>query len=224
MRGLEVLVPMKPLATAKSRLSPLVPAGRRQAAALAMLRRVLMAASEALGPEACQVVGGDEVVWGIARGFGCRWAPEPRYDLNSSLWGAMQDAIRSNAVATLFLPADLPMATPSDVEAVVASSDGLSRPAGVLARNDGGTNALLLPAALAFPPLLGEDSFARHAAELQARGTVLVKAGAPGLAFDVDFPQDLAWAEANVDGFASELDRWEQWLDEQATMKSQTRD
>ena len=215
MSGLEVLVPMKPLATAKSRLAPVVPEMRRQAAALYMLRRVLDAGVGATGAEACRLVGGDEMVRRIAEQAGCRWVPEQGHDLNSSLWAAMQESVSRGSQAVLFLPADLPQATPSDVAAVVAASAGLAKPVGVVARNDGGTNALLVPAGLAFPPLLGVGSYVRHTDAVRSRGAVLVAADAPGLAVDVDTPEDLTWAEAHADGFSAGLELWTEWLAQQ---------
>lgn len=214
MSGLEVLVPMKPLATAKSRLAPEVTDSRRQAAALLMLHRVLAAVGSSIGAGACQVIGGDAVVQQIAAHHSVQWRPEPGHDLNSSLWLAMQTAYQNGAQATLFLPADLPEATPTDVRAVVSASQGMTVPVGVRARNDGGTNALLMPAAYALSPSLGEASYARQAAEVRAHGAELQEANAPGLAFDVDTPADLAWAEAHLDGFAAELGRWVSWLGE----------
>ena len=203
---------MKPLASAKSRLGPATPDVRRQAAALHMLDRVLEAVVKSCGREACQVVGGDELVRRVAEGAGCRWLPEPGRDLNSSLWAAMQACFRAGAGAVLFLPADLPQATPSDVAAVVVASRGLSQPTGVPAERDGGTNALLMPASIAFPPRLGTSSYARHAEEARLRGMTIVEARAPGLTLDVDTPEDLAWAEEHVEGFGLALDDWARWL------------
>jgi 2-phospho-L-lactate guanylyltransferase len=209
---LDVLVPMKPLASAKSRLASVMPDLRRQAVALLMLRRVLDAVSRSVGIETCLVVGGDDTVQSVVRDAGCRWVPEPGHDLNSSLWLAMHECFEAGADATLFLPADLPQASPIDVAEVVSSSRGLTVAVGVSAHNDGGTNALLVPAPFSFPPALGEDSYARHIAGLRTRGSALFDADAPGLAFDVDTPTDLAWAEVNVEGFTGELDERERWL------------
>ena len=214
MSELEVLVPMKPLSSAKSRLSSAVPDTRRQAVALCMLSRVLEAVVESCGKGTCQVVGGDELIRSVAEEAGCRWLPEPGHDLNSSLWAAMHASFEAGARAVLFLPADLPQAAPSDVATVVAASQGLSRPVGMPAKRDGGTNALLLPAAVAFPPQLGILSYALHVAAVRARDGVLIETDAPGLAFDVDTPEDLAWAVEHVEGFDAKLDWWTRWLGE----------
>jgi 2-phospho-L-lactate guanylyltransferase len=209
---LEVIVPMKPLASAKSRLSPQVPSARREAAALLMLHRVLNAATTAVQPQACVVVGGDATVQQIASHHGCHWVEEQGHDLNSSLLFAMQTGFENGALATLFLPADLPQSTPDDVSAVVAASNGMRLPVGVRAAADGGTNALLVPTQFRLEPQLGENSFNRHADAARALGTTLAEADAPGLAFDVDTPEDLVAAEHLVDGFTDNLDQLADWV------------
>lgn len=208
---------MKPVAEAKSRLWPDVPTGVRQAAVLLMLDRVVRAAVEALGEGACRVVGGDTLVRRIAEEANAEWQPERGHDLNSSLWLAMQSAYGEGRKATLFLPSDLPQATATDMRRIVEASDRLSRPVGVAAGRDGGTNALLMPAAIAFAPLLGHDSFAKHREAARRQGTPLVEVTAPSLSVDVDSPAELAWARANVKGVDSELSKWREWLATQST-------
>jgi 2-phospho-L-lactate guanylyltransferase len=219
-RHIDVLVPMKPLSSAKSRLSPAVPDGRRQAAALFMLGRVLEAASSLVGTEHCQVIGGDQTVRQITGDTGCRWARDQGYDLNSSLWLAMEGCFQAEADAVIFLPGDLPLVTSDDVAAVIAASLGLMIPAGVAALGGGGTNALLMPSALAFRPALGHSSFVRHQALAQALGTTLVSVEAAGLVFDVDTPEDFEWAVEHVPGFAAGLSREELRFQSQTTAGS----
>ena len=190
---------MKALDDAKSRLWADVPTPERRAAVLGMLGRVVRAAVGAVG--ACTVVGGDDAVRRAAEAVGADWTPDPASGLNPSLWSAMRTAYAGGAQAALFLPADLPLITREDVLAVAEASRGYSRPVGVEAAGDGGTNALLVPAACAFEPRLGEDSFAKHRAAAEAAGSPLVAVDAPNLAFDVDTAADYAWAKANVAGF-----------------------
>ena len=213
--GLRVLVPMKGLDDAKSRLWAAVPTPERRAAVLGMLDRVVRAAVGActVVGGACTVVGGDGPVRRAAEAAGAGWTPDPASGLNAALWSAMRTAYADGAQAALFLPADLPMITREDVLAVAEASQGYARPVGVEAAADGGTNALLVPASCAFEPRLGEDSFAKHRAAAAAAGSPLVALDAPNLAFDVDTAADYAWAKANVDGFASSLDAWGAWLE-----------
>ena len=216
MAELDVLVPMKQLALAKSRLSPEIPRFRRQGAALWMLDHVLDAILGICEAEACKVIGGGALVRWITEGKGCIWLHEPGYDLNSSLWESMRMSFKQGSRAILFLPADLPKATTAGVAQVIIGSWDLSRPVGVQALNDGGTNALLLPKAISFLPQLGMLSYARHSQEIDTRGMKIFNADAPDLSFDVDTPWDLRWAENHVDGFAVGIERWERWLEKNA--------
>jgi 2-phospho-L-lactate guanylyltransferase len=212
---LRVLVPMKPLPQAKSRLWGNVPAPERRAAILLMLDRVVRASVDALGTEACHVVGGDSSVRRVAEAANGAWVEERGDSLNSSLWLAMREAYADGCAATLFLPGDLPCVRAADVLSVADASDGFRRPAGVRAEPDGGTNALLVPSLHAFEPLLGVDSFARHRDAADGEGTPLVEVDAPGLAFDMDSYDDFVWARENVAGFADGLSAWQAWLHEE---------
>jgi len=203
-----VLVPMKPLASAKMRLATRVEDTTRQGAALLMLHHVLGAIGEAVGADACTVVGGDPLVKEVTLAAGANWTQERGHDLNSSLALAMMSAWSDSAKAVLVVAADVPMIASGDILDMIAASDGLSRPVGAQAMADGGTNALLWPASANFPPAFGERSFGRHQASAAAAGTPLVSSAAGGLAFDVDNPGDLDYARGAVLGFAEALPEW----------------
>ncbi|MCY4583328.1 MAG: 2-phospho-L-lactate guanylyltransferase [Chloroflexi bacterium] len=209
---LRTLVPMKPLAEAKTRLWDDLPPSERQAAVLMMLQRVVAAAVSATARGACVVVGGDEVVREVAEASGARWTPDTADGLNPALWAAIQDACADGAEATLFLPGDLPLITDNDVVAVIAGSHGYAATVCVRASSDGGTNALLQPAATAFEPLLGERSFEKHCEAAVATGAALVTPDLPRVAFDLDTRADYEWAKQNVAWFTSSVYDWEAWL------------
>jgi len=59
-------------------------------------------------------------------------------------------------------------------------------------RRDEGTNALLVPAGVAFAPAFGERSFARHADQAARLGVEWRAWRSEGLGLDVDTPADLA--------------------------------
>jgi 2-phospho-L-lactate guanylyltransferase len=214
--GLLVTIPMKPLADAKSRLSPEIPSSIRGAATLLMLRRVIRAVENSIGLDGkCVIIGGDSVVASLVRLIGAVWTEEKGQDLNSSLWLAMQDAFLYGAKAVLFLPADLPQINSDDITAVVDGSDALKFPVIVAAGSDGGTNTILLPVGSSFPPLLGDDSFAIHCEIANKRGTPFKIMTPPGLLFDVDSADDLNWAVDNLVDFAEELALWLSWYGKQ---------
>ena len=209
---LRTIVPMKPLAEAKTRLWDDLPPLERQAVVLLMLERVVAAAVSATTRGACVVVGGDAVVREVAEASGARWAPDSADGLNAALWAAMQAAYVDGAAAALFLPGDLPLVLDDDVRALVAASDGYAATVCVRASSDGGTNALLQPAGTAFEPLLGERSFEKHCEAAAAAGVPLVTPDLPRVAFDLDTRADYEWTKRNVAGFAQSVYDWEDWL------------
>ena len=210
---LRTIVPMKPLAEAKTRLWDDLHLLERQAVVLLMLERVVSAAVSATARGACVVVGGDEVVREVAETSGARWAPDDTDGLNAALWAAMQTAYADGADATLFLPGDLPLVTSDDVLAMVAASNGYAATVCVRASSDGGTNALLQPIATAFEPLLGQRSFEKHCEAAAAVGAPLVTPDLPRIAFDLDTRADYEWAKENVTWFTQSVYDWEAWLD-----------
>ncbi len=214
--GLRVLVPMKPLASAKMRLAAEVEETTRQGIALFMLHRVLGAIDEAVGAAACTVVGGDPLVEEVTRGAGASWTRERGHDLNSSLSLAMMSAWSEGARAALVVAADVPMIVAADIVDMIDASAGLTKPVGAQAMADGGTNALLWPAGVNFPPGFGDRSFSRHRASAAAAGAPLVASAAAGLAFDIDNPRDLDYARGAVPGFSEAIPEWDgrvrRWL------------
>ena len=207
--GIHVIVPMRPLASCKRRLASAVPDDTREALVLLMLSRTVRAVLAAVGSGRCQVIGGDEPIRQVAAESGAEWLEDREAELNATVQAGMNRAYRDGASAAMFLPADVPMVAARDVRAVVDASEDFSRPAGVEAQADGGTNALLVPAGIALAPALGHASYRRHQLQAERLGTSLAKAGAPGLAFDLDLPADLVFAREQIPGFASELSQWE---------------
>lgn len=205
-----VIVPMRPVAACKRRLAREVPNATRHALVLLMLKRTVGAVTLALGQGACWVVGGDALVRQIAEGAGGIWLEDRASDLNATVLDGLLRAHAAGARAAMFIPADVPMVAADDILAIIEASDGCTRPVGVEATADGGTNALLVPAGLDLPPALGHRSYSRHRQNAERAGAPLVAAPAAGLAFDLDSAADLAFAKVHVPGFAAELAEWEQ--------------
>ncbi len=190
MSGYRVVVPMKPLAESKSRLASDLSHSRRALLSAAMLVQVLQASRGLPQVIDVLVVGGDETVEAIADRCGARWQQERTSGLNGALAQVFDDA-PSGIAATTFLPGDLPLVEPADIAALVsASEDGTKL---VLAPDgrEKGTNAILVPAAVNFTPMLGPDSFARHLAQASERGWPTAVCRRPSLGFDLDTPADL---------------------------------
>ena len=200
---------MQGLQQAKTRLWDGVPTLQRQGVTLMMLDRVVRAVAAALGSTACQVVGGDEPVRRVADAAGAAWREDPGTGLNGALWTAMREAYADGCAAAMFMPGDLPLVEPDDVVKLAKASDDYAQPVGVKASRDGGTNALLVPAALAFEPLLGTDSFAKHTDAVRSAGVELRSLDLPNVAFDMDSFADFEWARDNVPDFNQSLYDWQ---------------
>ncbi len=214
-----VIVPMKPVAECKRRLSAL-PDATREALVLLMLDRTVRAVTEALGAESCWVIGGDAMIRQVSEAAGGRWLVDAASDLNATVTDGMRRAFEDGARAAVFVPADTPMVSAQDVRAVVDASDDLTSPVGVEALADGGTNALLVPAGSGIEPALGHRSYARHRAAAEEAGFTLVAAPAYGLVFDIDSPADLTHATETIAGFAADLARWAARVETEARTKA----
>lgn len=206
--GLRILIPMKPLASAKMRLTPDVDDVTRQAAALLMLDRVVDVSVQVVGGNRCTVIGGDSLVAEVVKSHGAGWREERGEDMNSSVALGLMDEWSAGANGVLVVSADVPMVTPADLVQIVDASESLTRPAGAMAIADGGTNAMLWPADVKFPPAFGQRSFARFQAFTAAAGSPAATVPAQGLAFDLDSPRDLEYAQSSVPGFAAALPEW----------------
>ena len=207
------VIPMKPLAEAKSRLAASLPPLARHALVLMMLQRVVTAVLGGRGSCRCTVVGGDERVRQVAELAGARWMSDPASDLNASVWAAMQAVYAEGAEAALFLPGDLPLITAGDVDEIAHAGRRLMHPIGVPS-TEGGTNALWFPAALAFEPLLGEGSYTRHQEAAKRAGTMLNTLELPRVMTDLDTPDVYERTKASQEGFSALLTDWQTWLHE----------
>ncbi len=87
------IVPMKPLAQGKSRLSQTLSAEQRADLALGMLRRVVLAI-KAASVDTVWVVGGDQRVREMTRGLGAECLEELGEDLNDTLKKAFELAFK----------------------------------------------------------------------------------------------------------------------------------
>lgn len=188
-----ILVPVKNLSNAKQRLSSVLSAEERTALARAMLEDVLTTLGEWKGRPPVAVVTSDPFALILARSF----CFEVIADTNGS--GESEAIERASRIcaargigATLILPGDIPLLQAREVEAVLAAAP--PQGAVLVPSYDGrGTNAVLRRPAELFPLTFGGDSFERHLARVRRTGTPCVVRRLPGIALDVDTPEDLAF-------------------------------
>jgi 2-phospho-L-lactate guanylyltransferase len=187
-----LVIPVKVLAEAKSRLAAL--AGKRRAELALALAADTVAAVLAC-PEAAQVivVTDDEVAAGQLGELGAQVvADEPRDGLNAALkHGAAYASARWPHSGTAALSADLPALRPQEIGRALGAA--AAWPSAFVPDAPGeGTTLYTAAPGVAFTPMFGHGSRARHAA---AGATELRLPDISSLRRDVDTPDDLRGAQ-----------------------------
>ena len=187
------VVPVKPLRRGKSRLAAVLSVQERTQLNRYLFKHTLEVLKQVPEIERTLVVSRDSAALALAREFDAHTLQEQS---GSQLNSALQRAtilLRTSAVSTiLVLPADLPLLSAEDVQALL---DALPGPPGLVlapSANGMGTNGLVVspPGAVAFA--YGANSFSQHVALARAAGVPVAVVERPGLARDLDWPQDLA--------------------------------
>jgi 2-phospho-L-lactate guanylyltransferase len=192
-RSLWAVVPVKDLHHAKQRLAGVLDAAQRRAFFAAMLEDVLAALAASEGLAGILVVTRDPQVCDLAARYGARLLieRESRGHTAASSLGAATLA-EEGAAGMLQLPADIPLLTAEDIEAVLqAHGDALSVTLAP-SRDELGSNAVACSPPDLLPLRFGDDSFFPHLQRARALGIEPTIIERPGIALDVDTPADLA--------------------------------
>lgn len=189
------IVPVKPLAAAKSRLSPVLSRPERAALVLAMLRQTLRVLRCVEVLSGILVVSDDVRVRSMAAAVGgVSYLRETGGGgLNTALSQASDRVTTLGATGILVIPGDLPRVSPASVGRML---EEVSPPEVAIApdRAEEGTNALFVGPPGLIPFAFGEASFQSHTREAHARGLAPRVVRDDRLATDLDRPEDLALA------------------------------
>jgi 2-phospho-L-lactate/phosphoenolpyruvate guanylyltransferase len=184
-----VLLPVKTFADAKQRLVPALDAATRAGLARAMCLDVLNVLSRAHVPDRVVVfTAADEVVQ-MARPLGFDVVLEKSVEGHSAAVNHMISELVSSSARILSIATDLPRLVPSEIDFAL---DAASEPVTLIPSRDWtGTNGVVFisPARIAME--YGEGSFRRHLSKATAAGHRADVMNLPGIAFDVDTPDDL---------------------------------
>ncbi len=191
MDALIAIVPVKPLAEAKTRLASVLDKGERVALARRLLERTLLKLTRVNGISSVVVVSRDEQALRIARKYGAWALVESHPDLNDALEQARRVCIANGARAVLVIPADLPRLRRRDLQKILALGEPPPRMVITPARRDEGTNALLLNPAEGVPFQFGDKSFVRHKLAASDAGLDIQVYDSDTVTFDLDLPEDL---------------------------------
>jgi len=191
-QGTAAIVPVKALAEAKRRLAGLLPDAVRRRLVLAMLEDVLAALARVGSVEGVLVVTPDPAAAALAGAAGGLVVPETGAGgLNAAIETGIACARSRGARRVLVLPGDVPLATPAEIEGVLASR-GTQPGVTLVPSHDGnGTSALLLAPPDAVAPAFGPGSYVAHLSQAMARRIDVNVVHSAGLARDIDEPADL---------------------------------
>jgi 2-phospho-L-lactate/phosphoenolpyruvate guanylyltransferase len=188
------VVPVRSLRHGKTRLSTVLSNGAREALLRGIADRVVTAAVDSGLIETVLVISPDEetLAWAAGMGSTVVAVPQPEYrlGLNGAIDAGRAWALDRGASAVISLFADLPLIVADDICGLVARMESV-----VLGpdRRGEGTNAMLLRLAGRGPEFtfaFGEGSLAKHLAEARRLGLSVGVHDAPGIAFDLDTPDD----------------------------------
>lgn len=190
--SLWAIVPVKPLRRGKSRLAGVLSEEQRNRLNCGLLEHTLQ--TLAAVPEVSQtlVVSRDPMALAMARDLGAKTVQEDGApQLNMALRRATVVAQVYATKGVLILPADLPLISPEDIQAILVRAE--NPPVVVIApdRRRDGTNALCVCPAGLIEYAFGPGSFARHCERAKKAGARVEVCEISSIGLDLDLPEDL---------------------------------
>ncbi len=184
-----LVIAVKRLAAAKTRLAPVFSAATREAVVLAMMVDTIRAALAVPALRSVTVVTPDQVAADTAQQLGAQALTDPTPDghrnpLNNAI-SAAEAFVRQSIPNIVVLQGDLPALQPQELAQAITAARSYPR-SFVGDRHGTGTSALF---AFDVPlePQFGPDSARRH----QHSGAIELTGAWPGLRCDIDTPDDL---------------------------------
>lgn len=185
-----VLLPVKDFKDAKQRLAAALQPRERAGLARAMFSDVLGALAGSRFPERITIFTASGEAAQMARPFGFDIVEEEPVGGHSQAVNYMLEELSANGASRIFvLAADLPKLTAYEIDFVLSA---VSEPITIIPSRDGtGTNGLVFEPPARITVEYGDGSFRRHLSKAAAAGLRAEVLNVPGIAFDVDTPEDL---------------------------------
>lgn len=184
-----VLLPVKEFKNAKQRLARALDESARAGLARAMLTDVLKALRRARAPERVVVFTASAEVARLVEPFDFEIVIEKSVDGHSAAINHLVEEFSGTSSRILAIAGDLPKLAPAEVDFVLtAATDPVTL---MPSRDWTGTNGIhfIPPARISME--YGEGSFRRHLSKIAAAGLQSDVMDLPGIAFDIDTPEDL---------------------------------
>ncbi len=188
------LIPVKSLATAKSRLASSFTRHQRERLVLDMFHHVLCVLIDSELFEKVSVVSSDTQVLEKAYLWGAQAVVEEYHSHNQALHAAALREISEGVTTLLTISADLPLLTTQEIRCFYEQS--LQHDVVLAPSRDGtGTNAIMVHPPLAVPYVFGPGSLQSYVEAAKQKHLSYAKFHSIGLALDIDTIDDLDEAE-----------------------------
>ena len=188
-----VLLPVKPISQAKSRLSTVMTNEAREKWVRDELMHTLDVLQHVSALDHILTISADPEVWQIAEMHQSQILQEPDVPgLNESICRGLDWCSQQAVDTVMIIPIDLPLLKPYCLRSALAK---LIRVPGVVLvpdRHGRGTNLMVFSPIDLIKPQYGEDSFSRHLELAKEAGVEPIIYRCPDLSIDVDNPDDLA--------------------------------
>lgn len=186
------IIPVKETHGAKQRLAPVLSPKLRQTLALAMLEDVLEAVAGVKEMGGAILVTVDPGAEQLARRYGMATIADGAHAGHTGAVNAgTRHLVAKGRRTMLTLPGDLPLVTAAEIETLIAAHGPAPAFTIAPAHDDLGSNAIIMSPPLAVKLRFGADSFFPHLDAARAQGIEPCVVRLPGIAFDIDNPQDL---------------------------------
>ena len=202
-KSLVAVVPFRSVTGAKERLATVLSDAERSELGARLLERTLRALIGTSSVDTVLLVSPDPLARALGRSLGATVIDDGGAELNAAIRIGLDAAEQLGAEAALVVPVDLAAITAMSISALLnswreGSAAGAAQPIGLLAANDGGTAALLLPLPTRLALRYGATSAASHRAAARELNAPVIELHSP-LSADIDTAADLAAALAASD-------------------------
>ena len=188
------VLPAKDFADAKQRLAGVLSAPERRQLFRTMFADVLAALAACPSLDGIVVMTRDAEAAEMGTLHGARILGEPaNLGQTEAVSRAVAVLVADGVTGVATFPGDIPLATTAEIETVLRRHRDETPPAMTIvpAHDRRGSNCIVLSPPTLIPFQFGNDSFAPHLAAARARRIEPTVLDLPGLALDIDTPDDL---------------------------------
>ena len=186
------VLPAKDLVDAKQRLADALSPPERRLLFRTMYEDVLSVLADVPGLDGIAVITRDEEAAAVAKSYGARIITEAENQgQTAAVEAAVATLIDDGITSIMTFPGDAPLITRDEIETVLAAHGDAPAMTIVPAHDRRGSNCIALSPPNLIPFSFGNDSFKPHLAAARARGVDPVILDLPGIALDIDTPDDL---------------------------------